>query len=40
MAGLALRFDRRELNPALGSIGELKNVIFHLCLRNAGSLMS
>jgi hypothetical protein len=29
MAGLAIRTDGRELNPALGSIGELKNVIQH-----------
>jgi hypothetical protein len=36
MAGLAFRFDRRELNPALGSIGELKNVIFHSVLEDRG----
>jgi hypothetical protein len=29
MAGLFLRTERRELNPALGSVGELKNVIAH-----------
>ena len=29
MAGLAMRSERRELNPAVGSVGELKNVIFH-----------
>jgi hypothetical protein len=32
MFGLAIRNDRRELNPALGSIGELKNVISHSVL--------
>ncbi|MEU4477851.1 hypothetical protein AB0F68_07265 [Micromonospora sp. NPDC023966] len=36
MAGLAFRSDRRELNPALGSIGELKNVIFHSVLGERG----
>jgi hypothetical protein len=36
MAGLALRFDRRELNPALGSVGELKNVIAHSVLEERG----
>jgi hypothetical protein len=36
MAGLAFRIDRRELNPALGSIGELKNVIFHSVLKERG----
>jgi hypothetical protein len=36
MAGLAIRSERRELNPALGSIGELKNVIFHSVLRERG----
>ena len=36
MAGLAFRTDVRELNPALGSIGELKNVIFHSVLRARG----
>jgi hypothetical protein len=29
MAGLFLRTERRELNDALGSVGELKNVIAH-----------
>ena len=29
MAGLAMRSERRELNPNVGSIGELKNVILH-----------
>jgi hypothetical protein len=32
MAGLSIRSDVRELNPALGSIGELKNVIAHSVL--------
>ena len=36
MAGLAFRTDRRELNPALGSIGELKNVIRHSVLAAGG----
>ena len=36
MAGLAFRSGRRELNPALGSIGELKNVIFHRVLQERG----
>ncbi|MBA2521291.1 MAG: hypothetical protein H0V24_16665 [Chloroflexia bacterium] len=36
MAGLAFRTERRELNPALGNIGELKNVIFHSVLRERG----
>jgi hypothetical protein len=33
MAGLAIRSEVRELNPAVGSIGELKNVIFHSVLK-------
>jgi hypothetical protein len=33
---LALRTDRLELNPALGSIGELKNVILHSVLEAKG----
>jgi hypothetical protein len=33
MAGLAARSERRELNPALGNIGELKNVIFNSVLK-------
>ena len=36
MAGLAARSERRELNPALGSVGELKNVIFHSVLKAKG----
>jgi transcriptional regulator with AAA-type ATPase domain len=32
MTGLAARSERRELNEALGNIGELKNVIFHSVL--------
>jgi hypothetical protein len=32
MAALAARSDVRELNPALGSIGELKNVFAHSVL--------
>jgi hypothetical protein len=36
MSGLAARSDRRELNPALGSIGELKNVIAHRVLGERG----
>jgi hypothetical protein len=32
MAGLAFRSESRELNPAVGSIGELKNVILHSVL--------
>ena len=36
MAGLSFRFSQRELNPALGSIGELKNVIAHSVLRARG----
>ena len=36
MAGLAARSERRELNPALGGIGELKNVIFHNVLKAKG----
>jgi hypothetical protein len=32
MAGLAARSEVRELNPSLGSIGELKNVIAHSVL--------
>lgn len=32
MAGLAFRSDRRDLSPALGSVGELKNVIAHSVL--------
>jgi len=36
MASLALRFDRRELNEAVNSIGELKNVIAHSVLEQRG----
>jgi hypothetical protein len=36
MAALAARSDVRELNPALGSIGELKNVIVHSVLEERG----
>jgi hypothetical protein len=36
MASLAARTDVRELNPALGSIGELKNVIVHSVLKQRG----
>jgi hypothetical protein len=36
MASLAARTDVRELNPALGSIGELKNVIVHSVLEQRG----
>jgi hypothetical protein len=36
MAGLAIRSEARELNPALANIGELKNVIFHSVLREGG----
>jgi hypothetical protein len=36
MAALALRFDRRELNPAVGSLGELKNVIAHSVFTERG----
>jgi hypothetical protein len=37
MAGLFIRSDVRELNPALGSIGELKNVIAHTVVSTANS---
>lgn len=36
MAALAIKSERRELNPAVGSIGELKNVIFHNVLKERG----
>jgi hypothetical protein len=36
MAGLAFRFDSRELSSALGSIGELKNVIAHSVFEQRG----
>jgi hypothetical protein len=36
MAALSFQFDRRELNPSLGSIGELKNVILHSVLEARG----
>ena len=36
MAGLFLRTERRELNPSLGSVGELKNVIEHSVFRGRG----
>ena len=36
MAALAARTEVRELNPALGSIGELKNVIVHSVLEERG----
>jgi hypothetical protein len=36
MAGLAFRFARRELNPNVGSIGELKNVIASRVFRDHG----
>jgi len=36
MAGLSIRSDRRELNPALGNIGELKNVIANDVLKRRG----
>lgn len=36
MSGLALRSEVRELNPSLGSIGELKNVIAHSVLEARG----
>ena len=36
MAALSFRNEVRELNPALGSIGELKNVIAHSVLEERG----
>jgi hypothetical protein len=36
VAGLAFRTESRELNPALGSVGELKNVIAHSVLGDRG----
>jgi hypothetical protein len=36
MAALSARSEVRELNPALGSIGELKNVIAHSVLEQRG----
>lgn len=36
MAGLAIQSERRELNPALANIGELKNVIAHSVLTERG----
>ena len=36
MAALAMRSEVRELNPALASIGELKNVIMHSVLAAQG----
>lgn len=33
MAALSIRSDRRELNPAVASIGELKNVIANSVLK-------
>jgi hypothetical protein len=36
MAALAARTERRELNPAVASVGELKNVIAHNVLKARG----
>jgi hypothetical protein len=36
MAALAFEFEQRELSEALGSIGELKNVIAHSVLEQRG----
>jgi hypothetical protein len=36
VAGLFLRTERRELNPNLGGVGELKNVIANNVLKQRG----